>query len=129
MDPGQFRSRCPNSRTLGLATLAGHRFIITARGYASIEPHGGSLVHGVLAELTEGDEAALDHFEGVGHDIYRKASLALAWESREVAALVYIDNETNHGNPRPGYLERVIRGARSHGLPAAVITSIEAWSR
>lgn len=77
MDPEQFGSRCPNSRTLGTATLASYRFIITARGYASIEPHDGSLVQGVLAELTEEDEAALDYFEGVSHGIYRKESLVV----------------------------------------------------
>lgn len=36
MDPEQFGSRCPNSRTLGTATLASYRFINTARGYASL---------------------------------------------------------------------------------------------
>ena len=65
LEPKQFGSRCPQSRVLGPATLAHHRFFITARGYASIEPSTGSRVHGVLAELTEADEASLDSFEGV----------------------------------------------------------------
>lgn len=127
MDPEQFGSRCPQSRVLGPATLAHHRFFITARGYASIEPGTGSRVHGVLAELTEADEAALDYFEGVRHCIYRKESMVVGWGGGELSALVYVDNETAHGRPKPGYLERVLRGARHHGLPPDAVQEIEAW--
>ena len=127
MDPEQFGSRCPQSRVLGPATLADHRFIITARGYASIQPRIGSLVQGILAELTEVDEAALDYFEGVRHFIYRKESTVVGWDGREVTALVYVDNETAHGRPKPGYLERVLRGARYHCLTAEAVQEIEAW--
>lgn len=47
---------------------------------------------------------------------------------RQVAALVYIDNETEHGKPKPGYLERVIRGTRHHGLPQSAMKGIAASS-
>ncbi len=127
MDPEQFRGRCPNSRVMSTAALAAHRFIITARGYASIEPHVGSLVQGVLFELTEADEAALDYFEGVRHFIYRKESMMVGWAGGEVTALVYVDNETAHGRPKPGYLERVLRGARHHGLPPHAVQEIQGW--
>lgn len=128
MDPEQFGSRCPQSRVLGPATLAHHRFFITARGYASIEARTGSRVHGVLAELTEADEDSLDYFEGVRHFIYRKESMmVVGWTGSEVAALVYVDNETAHGRPKPGYLERVLRGARHYGLPPDAVREIEAW--
>jgi len=129
MDPEQFRSRCPQSRVLGPATLADHRFIITTRGYASIEPHVGSLVHGVLTALTEADEAALDSFEGVRHCIYRKDSMVVGLDGGELTALVYVDNETAHGRPKPGYLERVLRGARHHGFPPHAVQEIEAWGK
>ena len=127
MDPEQFGSRCPESRVLGPATLAHHRFFITARGYASIEPSVGSRVHGVLAELTEPDEASLDYFEGVRHFIYRKESMAVVWDGGELSALVYVDNESAQGRPKPGYLERVLRGARHHGLSPDAVQEIEAW--
>ncbi len=127
MEPEQFGSRCPQSRVLGPATLAHHRFFITARGYASIEPRIGSLVQGILAELTEVDEAALDYFEGVRHFSYRKESMMVGWGGGELPALVYVDNETELGKPKPGYLERVLRGARHHGLPPEAVQEIEAW--
>jgi hypothetical protein len=129
MDPEQFGSRCPQSRIVGPATLADHRFIITTRGYASIEPTVGNLVHGVLAELTEADEAVLDYFEGVRHCIYRKESMVVAWDDRQVTALVYVDNETAHGRPKPGYLERILRGARHHGFPQHAVQGIEGWGK
>lgn len=127
MDPEQFGRRCPQSRVLGPATLAHHRFFITDRGYASIETRIGSLVQGILAELTEADEASLDYFEGVRHFIYRKESIVVGWDGWELPALVYVDNETAHGRPKPGYLERVLMGARHHGLPPEAVEEIEAW--
>jgi hypothetical protein len=129
MDPEQFGSRCPESRVLGTATLAHHRFIITIRGYASIEPRVGSLVHGGLAELTEPDQAALDNFEGVRHCIYRKESMVVGWDGGQVTALVYVDNETKLGKPKPGYLEQVLWGARHHGLLSNAVQEIEQWAR
>ena len=129
MDPEQFKGRCPASRLIGTAILADHRFIITSRGYASIEPCPGSVVHGVLAELTEADEASLDYHEGVQSSIYRKESLAVrTHDGLLVEAMVYVDNTTNHGQPRPGYLEQVLAGARHHGLPAEAITELERWA-
>jgi len=129
MDPEQFKGRCPASRLIGTAILADHRFIITARGYASIEARVGDFVHGVLFELTEDDEATLDYFEGVRNCIYRKESMMVRIEDRELRALVYVDNETAHGRPKPGYLERILRGARHRGFPPHAVQEIEGWGK
>jgi gamma-glutamylaminecyclotransferase len=46
-----------------------------------------------------------------------------------VDALVYIAEDGGFGSPRLGYLERVLAGARHHGLPVAAIAEIESWGK
>jgi hypothetical protein len=53
--------------------------------------------------------------------------MMVGWAGGEVTALVYVDNETAHGRPKPGYLERVLRGARHHGLPPHAVQEIQGW--
>ena len=60
------RRHCPAAREIGTATLGGHRFVITADGYASIAAASGKTVHGVLWRLTPRDLAALNIYEGLG---------------------------------------------------------------
>jgi hypothetical protein len=43
-------------------------------------------------------------------------------------ALVYVDNETQIGIPKEGYLERILEGARFHGLSGGAIQGLEAWA-
>ena len=129
MNPEQFASRCPASRFIGRATLHGYRFIITVRGYANVVQEPGAVVHGVMAELTPRDERTLDRCEGVAAGIYRREMLRIrADDGGEAVALVYVDNETRIGIPKGGYLERILEGARFHGLSGATIKSLEAWA-
>lgn len=129
INPEQFASRCPASRFIGRATLHGYRFIITVRGYANVVPEPGAVVHGVMAELTPRDERTLDRCEGVAVGIYRREMLrVLQDDGREAMALVYVDNETRIGMPKEGYLERIMEGARFHGLSGGAIKGLEAWA-
>ena len=128
MDAGQFKQRCPHSELLGRAVLHDYRWIITDRGVASVSPHPGARVYGVLARLTQDDEDALNDFEGVQKNVYRREFLAVeSADGETVTALVYIANDMGEGSPRPGYLERVLSGARHHNLPSAAIAEIESW--
>ena len=56
----------PGARALGVAALADHRFVITADGYASVEPARAQTVHGVLWRITPRDRVMLDAWENVG---------------------------------------------------------------
>jgi hypothetical protein len=49
-------------------------------------------------------------------------------DGREAMALVYVDNETQIGIPKEGYLERILEGARFHGLSGGAIQGLEAWA-
>ena len=69
------RARCPSAHEVGVATLAGHRFLVTADGYASVAPEPGGLVHGLLWRLAPRDIAALDAYESLDTGLYTVVTL------------------------------------------------------
>lgn len=130
MDPDQFRERCPGSEVVGIAVLHDFHWCITDRGVASVRSHPGGRVFGVLLRLTAKDETRLDVCEGVHAGFYLRRILPVEMASGgSVDALVYIAEDVGYGKPRPGYLERVLAGARHHGLPDGAIAEIASWGQ
>jgi gamma-glutamylcyclotransferase (GGCT)/AIG2-like uncharacterized protein YtfP len=118
MDTAAMARRCPASRPLGLARLARHRFAILQAGYATVVRDPRSTVHGILYNLALADVAALDRYESIARGLYRKMiQPVLRKEGGSLRALVYVGAGPSGGRPRPGYMEGVIAGARSAGLP------------
>ncbi len=119
LNQAQMHDRCPAHRLIGLAELPGHRFLIGARGYATIKATPGECVLGALYSLTPEDEAALDRYEGVQGGSYEKHLLTVEDpQGRPAEALVYIDPRPDPGAPAPGYLAKILDGAAELGLPA-----------
>jgi hypothetical protein len=124
------RRHASGAQPLGIATLAGYRFIITADGYASVVPAVGQDVHGLLWRITPRDRVTLDAWENIEAGLYRAETLPVRRAdspAQHVLALVYIGRERQPGRPRPGYMETVIEAARALDLPAAYIGSLEQW--
>jgi len=124
------RRHAPGAQPLGAATLKGHRFIITADGYASVAPAAGQDVHGLLWQITPRDRAKLDAWESVETGLYRAETLPVRRAdspAQHVLALVYIARERPPGRPRAGYMEIVVEAARALDLPAAYIAALEQW--
>lgn len=121
-------SRCPDSQLVGVGTLAGYRFVINERGVASIAPACDFQVSGLVWDISEGDEVRLDRYEGVAKSYYRKAmTLVRRPDDGTIEALVYIASSEKAGKPRPGYMEKIIRAATDHALPAASINELRLW--
>jgi len=130
MNEAQMAIRCPSSFFLCRARLPDHRFIITSRGYASVLEAPGCTVHGVLCAVTGPDERALDRWEEVRRNYYRRETRMVVTElGHSIPALIYIDNLVDEGAPRSDYLEGVLDGARRHGLPPEVIEEIGNWAQ
>lgn len=118
MNPRQMAERCPAAVWLGRAVLKGNRFVINQRGVATLVPNRRASTFGVLWSITPACEAALDRFEGVLLGFYEKRIVkVINLDDRPEQALTYIDPVCEVGLPRPGYLERVIDGARRAGIP------------
>ena len=117
MDSAVMRLRAPNSRALGRARLARHKFFIMKSGFASVERDPHANVEGVLFDLALSDVPALDRFEEVGRGLYTKAVQPVLREGAQpVRALVYIGAETAEGKPTATYLESILAGAKGQGL-------------
>ena len=121
------RKHAPAAAPIGVARLAGYRFVITADGYASLEPARTYSVHGVMWRLTPRDRAALDAWENTAGGLYRAETLPVHAVGRRRPALVYIARRRPHGRPKPGYLEIVVNAACDWDLPAHYIASLQEW--
>jgi phage replication-related protein YjqB (UPF0714/DUF867 family) len=122
----QMARRCPDAGDPRPATLADHDWLINERGVATVEPADGAVVHGVLWRVSDHDLTVLDSAEGVPVR-YRRDRLAVHTAAGPDPAWVYIDPRVEPGPPRPGYLERIIDGARHHGLPERWLEFLHRW--
>ena len=127
MSRAVMRKYAPGARALGVAKLADHRFVITADGYASVEPSRALIVHGVLWRITPRDRVLLDAWENVGGGLYRAETLPVRGAGGRTAALVYFARPGPKGRAKSGYIELVIAAAREWDLPRSYIRALEAW--
>jgi hypothetical protein len=116
------------AQPIGVAHLAGYRFVITADGYASVAPAAGHAVHGVMWRLTARDRATLDVWENVAAGLYTAEILPVQVQRRRMPTLVYVARSRGAGRPKPGYMELVVAAGREWELPAAYLQSLLRWS-
>jgi hypothetical protein len=121
------RRHARDAEPLGAAELAGHRFVITGDGYASVEPARGETVHGVLWRITPRDRVTLDAWENVSAGLYRAETVPVRHAGELMPALVYFARPRGEGRPKPGYIELVIAAAREWDLPPRHVRALEAW--
>jgi hypothetical protein len=117
----------PAAEPVGIATLADHRFVITADGYASVESARAHAVHGVLWRITPRDRAALDIWENIAAGLYRAATMPVLRDGRCRPALIYFARQSRTGRPKAGYMELVVAAARQWKFPQAYIASLQRW--
>jgi gamma-glutamylcyclotransferase (GGCT)/AIG2-like uncharacterized protein YtfP len=128
MNTEQMADRCPGHLFGGRAMLRRQRFIINSRGVATIVPEEDGEVWGIVWRITEADEKELDKNEGVRLDLYRKAFFSLLLDDGTPATVyAYIATERTPGSPRPGYMEKIVKSARSHGLPGEYVDELNSW--
>jgi AIG2-like family len=128
MSRAVMRKYAPGARAIGVAELAGHRFVITGDGYASVEPAAAQTVYGVLWRITSRDRVMLDAWENVGGGLYRAEIVPVRRKRCHVPALVYFARPKGEGRPKPGYIELIVAAAREWDLPAAHIRALESFA-
>lgn len=112
------------------ARLPGWRVGFTVGGehgstFATLLPAPGCVSYGVVYRLPWTAMAPLDRFEGVPEH-YRRETVwvePLGRPARQ-AAITYLaasQEASVDGRPGPGYIRRILRGARTHSLPAAYV--------
>lgn len=129
MSRAVMRRHAPGARPIGAAVLPDHRFVITADGYASVEPAKAGSVHGVLWRITPRDRVTLDAWENVDGGLYRGEMLSIRGPSGRSPALVYFARPGREGRPRPGYMELVVQAALEWGLPPDYVADLQRLAR
>lgn len=124
MDQNQMFERCPNAVLVGPATLAEYRLAFTIFspkrncGCADIVSCVGSVVYGLLYDLTNADMQALDGFEGhPAH--YRRIPVRVKAGDGEVDAYSYeVVNKQSDMHPSIHYLGLLQGAAARFNFPA-----------
>ncbi|HEY5225908.1 MAG TPA: gamma-glutamylcyclotransferase family protein [Methylovirgula sp.] len=117
MDREAMRLRCPNSRALGRARLARHRFFIMSSGHGSVKRDQRMDVHGVLYDLAFGDIATLDRHQETGRGLYQKISQSVLRDgAAPVRALLYVGASAQEA-ARGSDLDGMIAAARAWEFP------------
>ena len=123
MDQNQMLERCPDAVLVGSAILAEHRLAFTIFspkrncGCADIVPSVGSVVYGLLYDLTDADREALDGFEG--HPVhYQRITVRVNIETREADAYSYeVVNKKSNTRPSIHYLGLLQSAAARFNFP------------
>ena len=120
MDAQAMAQRCPRGKLLGRARLPRHRVALLPDGYATLVRDAAATAHGVLWDVSFGELAALDRYEGEG---YVKVSQPVLREvGAPVRALVYFGKYfgkpgTRLGRAPDDYMQQIVAAAIEAGLP------------
>lgn len=114
--------RAPDAKKVEVVELSNYEFFIDARGVASIREKRDKRVLGIIYLISRNDEKKLDKKEGVPK-FYVKTKLPI------LNAFTYIDQTIEEGQPRNGYLEKIIKAAQSHNLPKEYVAELIRWSK
>ena len=121
-------------RSARLACLKDYRFAFNKGGasgevYANIVPALGEVVWGVVYLCNPQAMTWLDEYEGVEGGHYRRITVEVHTNGGQIVrAETYIAGEgfiVKESRPSRSYLERILRGAEEHNLPAEHVRRIE----
>ncbi len=124
MSPAQMAERCPHSPQQGTGWLEGWRLTFGGAdigwegALATVVEDADERVFVVLYELSEGDERALDRWDGVTIGYYRKLRVRVATLEGDILAWLYVLNDYEGGLPSARYLGIVADAAELAGAPA-----------
>jgi hypothetical protein len=127
MSRAVMRRHAPYAKSVGVATLANHRFLITADGYASVAPRRGREIYGVLWRLTPRDLVTLAAWENTAGGLYRTQTIPVRHAGRQNRALIYLGRPCPIGRAKTGYMELLIAAALEWRLPELYIDMLRGW--
>ena len=110
----QMALRCPQAQSLGAAVLPHYRFEF--KSYATVTPDMGNEAHGVLWEITDECELALDRLEGYPV-YYSKINVWVMYKGELTPCMTYLMYaEEEYNYPSDSYVDMLIEGYTAHGV-------------
>ena len=127
----QMEYRCPNAQVVGPVVLEDYKLLFRSNtrsaGVATIKPHKGRKVYGLLWKITPECEKSLDIYEGWPR-LYEKEDVTVRDSSGQeftVMAYVMTDLCKEPALPSSYYYRGIETGYRQNGLPVAALK--KAW--
>ncbi|MEI8066204.1 MAG: gamma-glutamylcyclotransferase [Actinomycetes bacterium] len=123
MDPKQMLERAPFSPHRGVGWIQGWRLTFGGEdigwegSVATIVEDPEAQVFVSLYDLDGPDESALDKWEGIPTDLYRKIRVRVETLDGASVCFVYVLNGFEGGEPSPRYLGIMIEAAIAAGAP------------
>ena len=114
----QMSHRCPTAKVVGATVMRNWRLVFN--GVATIERFKFGIVPVLVWEVQAEDEAALDIYEGWPR-LYRKESVRITLNGKQVRAFVYIMNSGREHQPNPGYYNTIRKGYESAGFDVNIL--------
>ncbi|MFZ9343252.1 MAG: gamma-glutamylcyclotransferase [Candidatus Nanopelagicaceae bacterium] len=130
LDPRQMLLRAPHSPHRGTGWLRGWRLTFGGEeigwegAVATLAEDAGHSVFVSVYDLTPADEAALDQWEGVTTDLYRKIRVRIETLDGSPLCYIYVLNSFEGGTPSARYLEIMVSAAREAGAPEDYIKDL-----
>lgn len=111
--------RCPSAKSLGSAVLPHYEFEF--KSYATVTPRMNSEAHGVLWEISDECEKALDVLESYPI-YYNKINVWVEHNGEMVPAMTYLMYpEEALDYPTASYIDLLTEGYRTHGIDTVQI--------
>jgi len=139
MSSERITERCSSSRFISRAKVSGWKLLFNKKskdgsGKANLIYTGdGSLVWGVIFDITEEQKPILDKFEGLGKGYDELKLKVISDLGEEIECVCYIATEEkyldNSLKPFDWYKEWCLKGAKQHNLPSEYILTIEKNNR
>ena len=123
LDPQQMHQRAPHSPPAGSGWLQGWRLTFGGEdlgwegALATVVEDPDDHVFVMLYDVPEGDESALDAWEGSDLGLYRKIRVRVATLDGEVLAWLYVLDGYEGGLPSARYLGDMAEAAEAAGAP------------
>ncbi len=124
MDPASMVARAPHSPHSGSGWLVGWRLTFGGEdlGWEGslatvVEDPDGGHVFVVLYDLTDGDQTALDQWEGADHGLYSTFRVRVQTLEGDVLAWTYVLDGYEGGVPSARYLGILADAAAAGGAP------------
>ena len=135
MSSERITERCSSSRFISRAKVIGWKLLFNKKGKdgsgkANLVCTGdGSLVWGVIFDISEDQKPILDKFEGLGKGYDELKLLVISDLGEEIECVCYIATDDKYLEkslkPHEWYKEFCLVGAREHNIPQDYILMIE----
>ena len=118
LNHSQMNYRCDNPQFIKKFNLRGYNLCFSNRteeavyGHANIIKNKNFNVPGAIWKISKKDEEALDEYEGVSYNYYKKEYFTL----KQKRVLVYIQNIFLKKKPNSTYLHTIIKGYKDCNL-------------